>query len=143
MKSSLRYQGSVKLKQTHHHVQKLLAFGLIEPSLGLWASPLVLMKKQDSTDHRFCLDYRRLNAVKFDDAHLLPHIETIFDAVAGVKYMSMLDTRQGYWSVALTPQAQARTAFCYPGGLFQFMGMPFGPKNALGEFMRLTHQFLS
>ena len=43
--------------------------GVIQPSNSLWASPVVLVMKKDST-HRFCVDYRELNSVTRADTFL-------------------------------------------------------------------------
>ena len=51
-------------------LEEMLTTGVIEPSTSSWASPVCLVKKKDGT-FRFCIDYRRVNAVSKKDACLL------------------------------------------------------------------------
>ena len=54
-------------------VDEMLEKGIIEPSDSEWASPILMVKKADGS-LRFCVDYRKLNAVTKHDSFPLPNI---------------------------------------------------------------------
>ena len=63
--------GPDKEAEVQKQVEDLWQRGLIEPSSGAWSSPVVLVRKKDGS-WRFCVDYRKLNAVTQPDAYPLP-----------------------------------------------------------------------
>jgi len=50
---------------------------------------------------RFCIDYRRLNAITKKDVYPLPRIDDILDQLGKAKYFISLDLASGYWQVTL------------------------------------------
>eukprot|EP00731_Ephydatia_muelleri_P005922 Em0003g170a len=77
-------------------IDGMLKQGIIEPSEGAWASPIVLARKKDGS-FRFCVDFRCVNDVTKKDVHPLPRIDDALDSLAGAKWFSTLDLACGYW----------------------------------------------
>ena len=117
-------------------VDKLQRAGAVVPSTSPFASPTILVKKNNGSK-RLCIDYRKLNAVTKKDAHSLPRIEDIFDTVTGFKYICTLDMAMGYHQLEVHPDNREKTAFSTPIGFFLYNVMPFGLTTSPATFMRL------
>ncbi len=123
-------------------INEILGAGVIEESTSPWASPVVLVKKRDQ-DLRFCVDYRRLNAVTRKDVFPLPHIDDLLDQLGGKSIFSTLDARQGYWQILVQESSREKTAFVTRDGLYEFRAMPFGLCNAPATFQRVMQSALA
>jgi len=70
------------LQEANLSPTEMLAAGVIEPSYSPWASLVCLAKKPDGS-YRFCVDYRRVNAVSRKDTYPIPDIQDAFDSLRG------------------------------------------------------------
>ncbi|XP_062530656.1 uncharacterized protein LOC119630752 [Bombyx mori] len=121
-------------------LDKMLAEDVIEECESAWSAPCVLVPKPNGT-YRFCVDYRKLNAVTKTDSYPMPRIDELLQSTNGGCVMSSLDLRSGYWQVQTLDRD--KTAFSTPFGTFRFKRMPFGLKNAPATFQRLIDRFRS
>ena len=87
-------------------------------STGEWSSPIVLVKKKDNT-WRFCVDYRKLNAVTVKHTMALSSIDNVAEIMHGKKYFSTIDLASGFFQVALHETSQEKSGFIKPWGPYK------------------------
>ncbi|CAM5178113.1 unnamed protein product [Eretmochelys imbricata] len=58
-----------------------------------------LSKKDGSL--RFCVDYRKLNAITVSDAYPMPRPDELRDKLGGARYLTTMGLTKGYWQVPL------------------------------------------
>jgi transposase InsO family protein len=130
-----------KLDIMKQEIADMLKLGVIRPSKSEWASPLILVKKQNG-EWRPCVDYRKLNSISKGENYPLPRLDDLIDKVGGAKLLTTLDLSKGYWQIELTPRAREVSAFTTPFGQFEFLTMPFGLKMAPMTFQRAMNGVL-
>lgn len=122
-------------------IQTLVSEGRIRPSSSAWASPVVMVPKPDGS-LRMCVDYRKLNQVTKDDVYPLPYIEDVLDRLGKSSIFSTMDVASGFWQVPMHPASIEKTAFCTRDGLWEWLVMPMGLRNAPRTFQRLMATLL-
>ncbi|KZS06405.1 Uncharacterized protein APZ42_030154, partial [Daphnia magna] len=111
--------------------------GVIEPSNSPWGAAVVLVRKKDGT-WRFCVDYRRLNAVTISDVYPLPRMDETLARLDGAAFFSIMDLQSGYWQVPIKESYRPKTAFVTADGIYQFKVMAMGLCSAPGTFQRMV-----
>ena len=143
LRQPYRWQNPAVRREEMTQVQQMLSSNVIRPSNSPWASPVVMVRKKDGS-LRFCVDFRQLNTATVKDAHPLPRIDDLLDALHGAKWFSTLDLKSGYWQVPIAEQDKEKTAFRTSSGqLFEFNQVPFGLCNAPATFSRLMDRVLA
>lgn len=125
-----------KLQIAKSEFQFLLNAGRIRRSNSPWSSPLHLVPKSEPNDFRPCGDYRSLNSITTPDKYPVPHLRSIATTLHNKKIFSKLDLQRAYLQIPVSPDDIPKTAICTPFGLFEYLYMPFGLKNAGATFQR-------
>jgi len=130
-----------KLTVAKEEFDKMEKLGIVRRSNSPWASPLHVVPKANG-GWRPCGDYRRLNNATVDDKYPLPHIMDFNSRLSGSRIFSKIDLVKGYHQIPMAKSSIPKTAIITPFGLWEFLRMPFGLKNAAQAFQRLMDSVL-
>jgi hypothetical protein len=136
-----RYAPALK-DELEKQVQDMLKTRIIQPSSSAFSSPVLLVKKKDST-WRFCVDYRGLNALIVKGKFPLPVIDELMNELAGATWFSMLNLRSGYHQIRLALGEEYKTTFQTHASQYEFRIMPFGLCGAPNTFQSAMNDTLA
>jgi hypothetical protein len=71
----------------------------------------------------------------------LPRMDDLLNAIGPIGCISTLDLQAGHWQIQIRPEDRDKTALVCPFGLYRFLRMPFGLRNAPASFQRLIDRF--
>jgi hypothetical protein len=123
-------------------LRKLLEAGFIKEVFHpTWLANPVLVKKKNGK-WRMCIDYTSLNKACPKVPFPLPHIDQIVDSTAGCELLCFLDAYSGYHQIKMKESDQLATSFITPFGMFRYVTMLFGLRNAGATYQRcMQHVF--
>jgi hypothetical protein len=98
------------------------------------ANPAIVPKANGKL--RMCIDYTSLNKACPKDPYPLPRIDQIVDSTFGCDLLSFLDAYSGFHQIQMSRDDRKHTAFVTVDGLYCYVVMPYGLKNALPTFVR-------
>jgi hypothetical protein len=87
-----------------------------------------------------CIDYTSLNKACPKDPFPLPLIDQIMDSTSDCDLLCFINAYSGFHQIPMSREDEEHTAFIIVDGLFCYVSMPYGLKNALPTFMCAMHQ---
>ena len=89
-----------------------------------------------------CVDFRDLNKACPKDDFPLPHIDVLMDNTADSALMSFMDGFSGYNQIKMASEDMNKTIFTMEWGIYCYIAMPFGLKNADATYQRMATALL-
>ncbi|EDR02339.1 reverse transcriptase-RNase H-integrase [Laccaria bicolor S238N-H82] len=112
-------------------IQQHLDAGRIRPSSSPCASPAFIVPKANpNVLPRWVNDFRQLNENTITDSHPLPRIDDILTDCAKGKIWATIDMTNSFFQTRMHPDHVHLTAVNTPLGLYEWLVMPMGLKNA-------------
>ena len=125
----------IKRQAVEEEFKTLEATGVIRRSSSPWASAIHVVTKPDGS-FRPCGDYRYLNSITIHDAYPMPLITDILNSLHGQHIFSKIDLKKAFHQIPMATEDISKTAVITPFGLFEYLMMPFGLRNAAQSFQR-------
>ena len=143
VKMKARPLNPIQEKSLEKQIKAWLEAKVIEPANSPWSAALVPVRKKDTDEIRWCIDYRQLNAATVEDAYQLSRIDTSLQKLAGSKIFSILDSAGAFHTIPIEKESRPYTAFSSAFGQYQFLRMPFGIRNGVPAYSRLIDKALA
>jgi len=86
-----------------------------------------------------CVDYTDLNKASPKDEYPLLRIDQIVDSTSRCELLCFLDAYLGYHQISMCIDDEEKTAFVTPFGVYCYIKMPFGLKNAGSSYQKCVH----
>ena len=83
-------------EEERHDEDSMLEMGVLRLSTSPYASPIVMVKKKDSSN-MVCVDFQKLDKTTEVDTQPMTKVENLFRQLGGKKYLSKIDLTKGYW----------------------------------------------
>ena len=85
------------------------------------------------------MDYTDLNKAYPKDEYPLLRIDQIVDSTSGCELLCFLDAYLGYHQISMCINEVENFAFVTPLGMYCYIKMPFGLKNAGSMYQKYVH----
>jgi hypothetical protein len=127
------------LPRIKDEIHRLLEANFIRPCrYAESVSNIVPVEKKESGKLRVCIDFHNLNRATPKDEYPMPIADTLINNAPGNRIISFLDGNAGYNQIFMAKEDASKMAFICLGfiGLFEWVAMTFGLKNAGATYQR-------
>ena len=104
----------MKLEAMRSQIRELVDKGWVVPSCSPWASPILLVPKDQGKKLRLCIDFHDLNTLTKKDRFPLPRIDLLLHRASKARVFSKIDLASGFHQIEVFPPHRELTAFILP-----------------------------
>lgn len=140
--SALYRMSLEEAKACRQYIVDNLRKGFIKSSNTPWAAPVLFVIKPGGRGLRFCVDYRKINAITRKDRYPLPLIDETMTRISQAKFFTKIDIRQAFHRIRMDPAAEELTTFRTRYGAYKYKVLPFGLTNGPSTFQRYINDTL-
>ena len=130
-----------KIQRVKEYLTENLSKGFITPSKAPYSSPVLFALKSNG-DLRFCVDYRKLNALTKRNRYPLPLIEEVIGKIMGCQHLTRLDIIAAFNELRMDPGSEDLTTFVTALGAYKYKVLPFGLTNGPSSFQQYINEVL-
>ncbi|MBW0497220.1 hypothetical protein O181_036935 [Austropuccinia psidii MF-1] len=84
-------------------------------------------------------DFRQLNTYTVPDTYQIPRIQEMLTQLSKAKYITSMDALKGFHQNVLMPKAKKLLKIITHSGIYEYLRMPFGIKNAPCHYQRMMN----
>ena len=134
---------SEKLKCAKKEIEEMLEAGINRRSNSPFASTLQMVSKTSASGNTFrlCGDCRQVNKGTIPDQYPVPNVQTLLHKLGGSSIFLKVDLVKAYDQILMDEDSISLTAITTPFGLFEYLYMSFGLRNAAAHFNHLLTMF--
>ncbi|MBW0481875.1 hypothetical protein O181_021590 [Austropuccinia psidii MF-1] len=99
--------------------------------------PVIITWHNDKS--RMVGDFRALNTYTIPDRYLIPRIHETLTQLSKPRFITSMDSLKGFHQNYLTPHARKLLRIIAHCGIYVYLRMPFGIKNAPSHYQRMIN----
>ncbi len=140
-RSRLYFMSSHKLQKVKEYLEENLKKKFITLSKASFASSILFAEKKDDS-LRFCVNYRKLNALTKRDRYSIPLIDEVLARIQGSKYLTRLDIIAAFNKLRMSTESENLTTFVTSFDVYKYRVMLFGLINEPAFFQHYINDVL-
>jgi len=140
-RSHLYHMFGYKLQKIKNYLIEHLNKGFISSSSASYASLILFVEKKDES-LRFCVDYRKLNALIKRNRYPLPLIDETLARIQDSRYLTRLNIIAAFNKLRMHSGSEDLTTFITSFDFYKYHVMPFGLTNGPAFYQHYMNDVL-